>query len=90
MEKWSLNHWTAWKPILTREKNLQSKRKKIAKKHSLALFTEVELFNQRIGIILATLGHGVKLLSERILQTEEAACPGTPLNLESAGPGFEY
>ena len=50
----------------------------------------MELFNQRIGIILATLDHGVKLLSERILQTEEAACPGTPLNLESAGPGFEY
>ena len=50
----------------------------------------MELLNQRIGIILATLDHGVKLLSERIVQTEEAACPVTPLNLESARPGFEY
>lgn len=50
----------------------------------------MELLNQRIGIILATLDHGVKLLSEMIMQTEDAACPVTPLNLESAGPGFEY
>ena len=50
----------------------------------------MELLNQRIGIILATLDHGVKSLSERIVLTEEAACPVTPLNLESARPGFEY